>query len=191
MKLLASNTELAGNVAIDFSAKKPKITAKLNSDLLDLAELIGEKKTKPSSNTDRLFSAEPLDLTSLQLANANVDVTAKKIKTSSMLLQNTHITATLNNGNLSLNPLNSLVAGGKLSGKIGINNSGKIPALSVQVKLVGLKPNSLDKLHGKVSGAQSDILLDAEGKGKSISQIMGSLNGRLVKAYFQTISPLL
>jgi len=178
MKLLASNTELAGNVAIDFSAKKPKITAKLNSDLLDLAELIGEKKTKPSSNTDRLFSAEPLDLTSLQLANANVDVTAKKIKTSSMLLQNTHITATLNNGNLSLNPLNSLVAGGKLSGKIGINNSGKIPALSVQVKLVGLKPNSLDKLHGKVSGAQSDILLDAEGKGKSISQIMGSLNGR-------------
>lgn len=180
IELKAGNTDLSGNVTVAVLAKRPAITAKLTSTLIDLAELSGEKDQAETEKKDRLFSTDPLPLEALKSVNANISVDAKQIKTSTMELADTKLSVILKNGNLSVKPLSTLVAGGKLTGDIGLKTSGKTAALTTNLKITGLEPNQLTDLEGKLTGAKTDVNVNVKGNGASISQIMAGLNGKLL-----------
>jgi hypothetical protein len=181
-ELKASNTDLSGDVTAALGGKRPSITAKLTSKLIDLAELASdeEQAEQEKVKNERVFSSDPLAFDGLKAVNANVSINAKQINTSSMSLTDTVVTVSLKDGNLLIKPLSSLVAGGKLAGSINLNASGKSALLSTNITLLGLEPNKITDLSDKLTGAKTDLTVDVKGSGKSMSQIMSGLNGKFV-----------
>ena len=181
MKLQAGNTDLSGDLTANVSDKRPALTANLSSNSIDLVELSGgEVVAKKEAKKERVFSSDPLPLEGLRSVDANVTVNAKEIKTSSLILTRTKIVLTLNNGNLSINPLSTLVAGGTMNANIGLNASGKTAALVTDIKIKGLEPSELPQFKGKISGGKTDVTIKVKGSGNSVSQIMAGLNGKLL-----------
>jgi len=180
LTLKASNTDLSGDVTIAVLGKRPAITANLNSTLIDLAELSGDEKPANKEKSDRVFSTDPLALEALNAINVNLKLNATQIKTSSMVLADTNVTLIIKDGNLSIKPVSSSVAGGKLIANIGLNASGKTAVLLSKLTIAGLEPNQLPALEGKITGGKTDVDVDIKGNGNSVSQIMAGLNGKLV-----------
>ena len=181
MKLLLGKTDLSGDVTANLSGKTPEITANLNSKLIDLIELTGdEQQVAKEAPKERLFSSEPLPLESLKSVNANVTISAEKIKTSSLVLDSTKVGITLKNGNLIIKPLSILLAGGSMNGTLGLNASGKTATLMTDITIKGIEPSLLGDLKDKISGATTDVSIKVKGRGNSVSQIMAGLNGQLL-----------
>ena len=180
MTLKVGNTDLSGDVTVAVLGKRPAITANLMSNMIDLTELAGDEKSAKKERTDRVFSAEPLALDALKLVNANVKITAKQIKTSSLVLTDTHVAVSLKGGDLSIKPMSSSIAGGQLTGNIGINASGKSVVVDTNIKITGLEPSKVEALGGKITGGKTDVILNIKGNGNSVSKIMAGLNGKLL-----------
>jgi len=181
MKLVLGNTDLSGDVTANISGKRPAISANLSSNLIDVAELSGDEQTGGKEEPkERLFSSEPLPLEGLKSVNANVTISAEQIKTSSLVLDKTKLALSLKNGNLSIKPLTTLLAGGSLNGNIGLNASGKTAILVTDISIKGLEPSQLGDLKDKISGATTDVSIKVKGSGNSVSQIMAGLNGKLL-----------
>ncbi|MBL1321344.1 MAG: AsmA family protein [Methylophaga sp.] len=180
LKLLLGKTDLSGDVTVNISGKRPAITANLNSSMINLVDFAGEDKAKAKGRKDSLFSSKPLPLSGLKSINANVTINAKKIKTSSLVLEKTKIVATLKDGNLLLKPLSTLVSGGSLNGSINLNAGGKIASLITNLTLKGLEPSQFENLNNKISGIKTDVSINVKGNGNSVSQIMAGLNGKLL-----------
>ncbi|OUR64611.1 hypothetical protein A9Q79_04730 [Methylophaga sp. 42_25_T18] len=180
LEVKAGNTDLSGDVTVAVLAKQPAITVTLKSNLIDLAELVGDEEQAEAEKKQRLFSQEPLPLAALKSINANVSINAKQIKTSSLVLADTTVNVSLKDGNLSVKPLSTLVAGGKLAGNIALNAQGKTATLSTTLNIAGLEPNQLTDLDDKLTGAKTDVNINVKGSGESVSQIMAGLNGKLL-----------
>lgn len=176
----AGNTDLSGDVTVSALAKQPAITATLKSNLIDLTELAGDEEQAEAEKKERLFSSDPLPLEALKAINANVSIDVKQIKTSGLALADTVVKVSLKDGNLSVKPLTTLVAGGKLAGDVTLNTKGKAAVLSTNLNILGLEPNQLTDLDDKLSGAKTDVNINVKGSGESVSQIMAGLNGKLL-----------
>jgi AsmA family protein len=181
MKLQAGKTDLSGDLTAKLSGERPALTANLNSTLIDLVELSGgEVAAKEEAKKNRMFSPEPLALEGLKSADANVTINAQQIQTSSVALGKTKIVLSLQNGNLSIKPLSTLVAGGSLDGNIGFNASGKTAALVTDINIKGLEPSQLPDFKDKFSNGKTDININVKGNGQSVAAIMAGLNGKLL-----------
>lgn len=178
--LIAGNSDLSGDITANLAAKNLRITAILNANLLDLAELTGEEKKAKATNKTRVFSSAPIPLAALQSINAKLSLNAKQIKTHSMMLADTEANVSLKEGVLAIKPLSSLMAGGKLAGSIDLNARGKSAVLSTTISITGLEPNQLNRLNGKLTGAKTDVNFNVRGTGNSVSQIMANLSGKLL-----------
>jgi len=181
MKLQAGKTDLSGDITANLAGKRPALAARLSSNNIDLVELSGgETAAKKEVKKERLFSPDPLPLEALKSVNASVTINAKQIKTSSLILEKTKIVLTLKNGNLSIKPLSTLVAGGSLNGNIGLNASGKTAALVTDISIKGLELSQLEYYKGRVKGGKTDVTIKVKGSGNSVSKIMAGLNGNLL-----------
>jgi uncharacterized protein involved in outer membrane biogenesis len=178
--LIAGNSDLSGEVTANLATKHPSITATLNANLIDLAEITGDEQKEEATKNTRLFSSVPIPLDTLKSINAKLSLNAKKIKTNSMMLADTQATVSLKDGVLAIKPLSSLMAGGKLAGSIDLDASGKSAVLSTTISLTGFEPNQLNDLNGKLTGAKTDVNFNVRGSGNSVSQIMTNLNGKLL-----------
>ena len=149
--------------------------------MIDLVELSGgEVAAKEEAKKSRVFSPEPLALEGLKSADANVTINAQQIQTSSVALGKTKIVLSLQNGNLSIKPLSTLVAGGSLNGNIGLNASGKTAALVTDINIKGLEPSQLPDFKDKFTNGKTDVTINVKGNGQSVAAIMAGLNGKLL-----------
>ena len=181
MKLQAGKTDLSGDLTANLAGKRPALAANLSSNSIDLVELSGgETVAKKEAKKERVFSPDPLPLEGLKSVNANVTINAKQIKTSSLILSKTKIVLTLKNGNLSIKPLSTMVAGGSLNGNIGLNASGKTAKMVTDISIKGLELSQLEYYKGKLTGGKTDVTIKVKGSGNSVSQIMAGLNGKLL-----------
>ncbi|MDF1589485.1 MAG: AsmA family protein [Gammaproteobacteria bacterium] len=180
LALTAGNTDLSGELTANIASKRPSISAKFNSNLIDLVEFAGDEASQPAEKKDRVFSSEPLPLEALKSVNANVSINAKHIKTASMDLSDTNVTVLLKEGNLTIKPLSSVVAGGKLAGSVTLTTSGQSGTLMTNITIAGLEPNQLKDLNGKLTGAKTDVTINIAGSGDRVSQIMAGSNGTLL-----------
>jgi uncharacterized protein involved in outer membrane biogenesis len=181
LKLQAGKTDLSGDLTANLAGKRPALAAKLSSNSIDLIELSGdEADTKKEAKKERLFSPDPLPLDALKSVNANVTINASQIKTSSLILEKTRIVLTLKNGNLSIKPLSTMLAGGSLNGNIGLNATGKTAKLVTDINIKGLELSQLEYYKGRIEGAKTDITIKLNGSGNSVSKIMAGLDGKLL-----------
>lgn len=200
LKAVLGKSDLAGDVTL-VKADKPTIKANLTSNTIDLAELQGaaggntaapvsaggepkaegkiEPKPAAKSGDGRLFSDAPLPVDGLKAANADVKLTAAKIVTTSLPLQNVNVTLSLVNGKLTLNPLAADVADGRIDGNTVLDASGATPVLALNAKAKDLDLATLVKemkVEQKVTG-KANFEGVANGSGRSVRAIMAGLDG--------------
>jgi AsmA family protein len=191
------DSDMAGNIMIDYGRKKPLLTADLKSkklDFDDLAPLVGappdtdetasaeQKKTAAQlKQKDELFPDVPLKVDLLDVMDMEVKLDAKKVTAENYLpIEALAGTVTIRAGKAVVDPLNMRVAGGSVKGALSLD-SGSKPAFAaadlkmrdVDLKAFFQKSKYFDTTDGKI-GADVDI----KGQGRSLADVMGTSNGK-------------
>ena len=194
MDAMLGKSDLAGEVTL-VKADKPTVRANLTSKLIDLTELqaaagggapggaanpeAAPQSTAAGGGDGRLFSDAPLPVAGLKAANADVKLSAGKVVTKGPVLDNLTVTLALNNGKLTIKPLQADVVGGRIDSETVLDASQSQPVLSVSAKARDLDLAALAaelKINQKISGKMNFEGV-ANGQGGSVRAIMAGLNG--------------
>lgn len=177
--LTLGDTSLKGNLSADISGKVPALTAKLQSDSVNLVPFQPEPPAE-TEKVERYLSDDPLPLDGLKAANADISLDIKEVLTRQAKLENFSTRLSLNQGNLSVKPLSMNLAGGKLSGNLKLDASGNMPALALNLDGKAINIGELEQLKDKLSGGPTDMTIRFSGRGNSSQAIAGGANGKLL-----------
>jgi len=191
------DSDMAGNVTIDYGRKKPLLTADLKSknlDFDDLAPLVGAppdpKETASAEQRataqqlkkqDELFPDVPLKVDLLDVMDMEVKLDARKVTAENYLpIESLAGTVTVRGGKAVVDPLDMGVAGGSVKGSLSLDSKHKPSIATADVKMRNVdlkaffqKTKYFDTTDGKM-GADVDIA----GQGKSLAEVMGTANGK-------------
>ena len=180
-------TELKGLVEYVSDRNKPKIKMNMELEKLDLLFLskLSDQKQEKIVSTDikpeqALFSNEILDLSILDKINVDAKLNIKDIDHEVLELESLDLIATLENGMLEINRLETVnKRGEKINVKLrlDIKNENKLNLLFLTENL---KLGENDTLSKYITGANTNLKINLQGKGKSVKKIMESLNGQVI-----------
>ena len=183
--LKVGTTEIKGDVAVVTKGGKPKLTANLSSPRINAKDFHkgGEAAKAESSGAGkadgRVFSAEPLPVPDLRLADATVNLRAGEVVNDQVRMQNLVLALTLVNGRLNLKP-SATVSGGSVNIDLTLDASGQTPNLAFSLKGQKVSIGDLMKMlqdSDAIEGGPADVEVSIRGSGNSVRAIMASLNG--------------
>jgi uncharacterized protein involved in outer membrane biogenesis len=176
-------SDLKGAVDLRLGGTRPRITADLQSTLLDLDELLpkGEDKAKPPAADGRVFPADPLPLDGLKAADAEVKLAAATLRVNKMDITDLRLGVSLQAGRLIVKPLQATVADGVISGEITLGADQPVPPLGVTLNVAKLDYGKLVTSMGQKPVAEgiADVTVRMTGAGTSVRQVMAGLDGKL------------
>lgn len=200
------SSDLGGALSFDQSAAVPLLTGKVQSKLLDFADLapvIGlpppagptptkaaaakaedepapAKRSTPGGASRKVLPVATLDVTRLKAMNADVVYSASDIRHVEVLpLDKGSVHVKLSAGVLQLEPISLGIAGGTVAGSIRID-SNVMPA-SFATRL-DLRAVQLNQLFPAVETSKSSLgkisgQFDLKGRGNSLAQMLGTSSG--------------
>jgi AsmA family protein len=191
------DSDIVGEVKIDYGPEKPVLTANLvsnNLDFDDLAPLVGappdtnetasaeqKKVAAQLEQKDELFPDVPLNVNLLDVMDMEVTLDAKKVNAANYLpVDALSGTVTVRGGKAVVKPLEIAIAGGSLEGALSLDSNHKPSVAAADIKLRNLELKAFFKgsqffetTEGKL-GADIDI----SGQGKSLAEVMGTSDGK-------------
>ncbi|HEY4136389.1 MAG TPA: AsmA family protein [Alphaproteobacteria bacterium] len=178
-------SDLTGTASLDLNGARPRIAATLSAQHFDMADVIPEpeadgRPVKPRGN-DRLFSADPLDLSALRQVDGNVALNAASLMVGGFDLRDMAVVLSLDDGRLLAQPFAARLADGMLTGQSDLRVPANGPAnlaLNLQAEKLDLKALGGAFNAGDILTGQGDLLVDLKGQGGSVRALMASLNGR-------------
>lgn len=193
-----NNLDVAGNVVtgklnVNLEQAKPFITGNIESQSVNLESFSQPKKSAmrfeliSSAAAASFVPDTALDLSALNSVNAKIKLAVGKLVVNEDLsVENIELTATLNNGQLNLQPFSLRAGGGLISGQASVS------ALSNQISL-NLKGENIVlqdflkqlALHdgtsfGFKNGGKTDLKISLRGQGASVRKIIESLDGQVI-----------
>ena len=183
--LKVGTTEVKGDVAVTTKGGKPKLIANLSSPRVNAKDFHkgGDAAKSDSSGAGkgdgRVFSAEPLPVPDLRLADATVNLKAGEVVNDQVRMQNLVMALTLVNGRLNVKP-SATVSGGSVNMDLTLDASGQTPNLAFSLKGQKVSIGDLMKMlqdSDVIDGGPADVDISIRGAGSSVRAIMASLNG--------------
>lgn len=200
------SSDLSGALSFDPSAAVPMLTGKLQSRLLDFAdlapviglpppagptpvkaaaaraedELAPAKRSTPGAASRKVLPVATLDVTRLKAMNADVVYSAADIRHVQVLpLDRGSVHVRLNGGVLQLEPISLGIAGGTVAGSIRVDSNVVPAAFATRLDLRGVQ---LNQLFPAVETTRSSLgkmsgQLDLKGRGNSLAQMLGTSSG--------------
>jgi len=158
------SSDINGTLAIDTGQERPKLTATLNSQVLNLADLAaplgtdattGNKSatlaaTPQASKTKTAPAATPSDSNALLLPDADLQVArvrgmdadmtydAASIKTPKLPLKKVHFHLVLDNAKITISPLAFTLPEGQFFGSVTLNARSAVPVTDIDMQLQNL-----------------------------------------------------
>ena len=199
LKVSLKDQSAHGNLALklpESDAQPTIVNGKLDISYLDLSFLFPEEdvpaegdaqvaastpaieaKTENASvesetTSDRLFSDEPILYEQLHDYDIDLAVNAKEIRLNKSDLKDVQIVVKLKDGLLIADPISGAGGAGKINGVIRIDGQSEIPVMNVDIDILQVPMPNL--------GGKLDFDADLVGKGKSVAELMGSLNGQIL-----------
>lgn len=171
-------SDLSGSGRLVRGGERPRLTGELTSDQFDLRPFQGEAA---KSGEDRLISDTPMPLAPLQALDADIDVTAGRVISNGLVLEDLETTLALDAGKLRIDPIRAQLAGGQLEATLGLDANPSPPVLALGVQLADFRPGELPALADAdlIDAAPSDFRLQGEGAGSSPAAVAGNFNGDL------------
>jgi uncharacterized protein involved in outer membrane biogenesis len=195
LKMALGESDLGGSMEANVAGRRPKLTAALSSQKLDLRSLLpkGEGpdktagktdkpvgKTEKASKTDRIFPNDPLPLDALRQVDAAVKIQAGKVLLPQLAINNLTVEMILDDGHLAITPLKAVIGGGNLNGRIDLQPQGKVGELTALLKIDHLDVGRMLKELNKedILEGSLDVDIDLKGSGSSVAALMAGLNGK-------------
>jgi uncharacterized protein involved in outer membrane biogenesis len=197
MSGVVGDSDLAGDVRIDYGPERPQLEADLTSQLLDfddLAPLIGappdtdgeaasaeqEETAGQLAASDNLFPDMPLNFEKMTVMDMDVKLVADKVQSESYLaVSSLSGRVVIENGRAVLNPFKLGIAEGVLEGEVVLNARTEPASLSADLALQQLNVATFfkesayfDTTNGKIDG-----FVKLTGTGASLADVMGSADG--------------
>lgn len=183
LALTLDGQTVSGDATVDVAGARPMITAALMADDLDLSPYMrgdtgGGSGGGGSGGGSQGWSTEPIDLTGLKAADADVSIRAQSIKLDKGAVRDADLRARLRDGVLTITINKLQMFDGGAAGSLRIDGSG-VPAVAADLNVDSVHLLTLlasladfDRLEG--IGAAS---VDVTGQGASVDGIMNSLDG--------------
>jgi uncharacterized protein involved in outer membrane biogenesis len=196
MQGVVGNSDMHGLVVVDQREKRNLLTAKLESkslDFDDLGPLIGippntaekasaEQKQQASEmkQEGNLLPDKPMQVEKLRAMDMDVTLDAKQVKAAPYLpVKAISFNVKVDNGNAQVTKLNMAVAGGTVSGKLGLDASTDKPKATADLFLrnIELKTFFQNSKYFETTGGKVGGKVVLEGTGRSLADVMGGADG--------------
>jgi uncharacterized protein involved in outer membrane biogenesis len=201
------SSDLSGALSYDQSAATPLLSGKVQSRLLDFADLapvIGlpppagptqttgtaastassqpapVKKAKAAPSTRKVLPVATLDVTRIKAMNADVVYSASDIRHVEVLpLDKGSVHVKINAGVMQLEPISLGIAGGTVAGSIRVDANVMPAAFTTRLDVRAVQ---LNKLFPAIETSKSSLgkisgQFDLKGRGNSVAQMLGSASG--------------
>ena len=187
--LAVDDIKASGTFGADLGGAKPRVTADLSMDTLDLTALMGGDDATPSETAtlSEDWSDTPLALDSLNMANATVTIAANTIILDQITLTDALLKTRLDNGKLSAifrrdeGKPGFRVFDGNWSGDVTIDASRTVPTMRFEALADSI---AAEKMLGQLTGFDrlkgvGDVSLDLTSEGQSLKALVNGLDGRI------------
>ncbi len=191
------DSDLGGDATLDIGGTRPKLTAMLESQVIDFDDLAGfiggnpgtdegetssagqKKDAAAQRASGKLLPQTPIDLAKLRAMDADVQLKAARVESRRLPLENMAAHLKLTDGQLVLDPLDFGAAGGTLANAVHIDARGTPAAFALDMKLRQLQ---LPKLMPRAKVMQDSIgsisgNVTLKGHGDSAASVLASSNG--------------
>lgn len=179
-----AQSDLKGNAALDFRGARPNFTGVLQSNHLDLSDILADEpasEAAPAEPDDgRLFSDDPIPFDAIKTVDGDLAFDAKSFVSNSVELKDVTGRLVLADGVATLSPFRAGISGGQLVLSSVINVAGKTPAVTLRTNADGISGNDLLGLlglDGVLGGGSANLALDLNGQGASLHDLMATLGG--------------
>lgn len=191
LKIIQGENDLSGSVELNLAENRPKVTAALSAQKLDLrpyfqmnpnTEKTTKHLSKEAGKEDKIFPDRPLPLDTLRQADADVKVQAAQVLLPNFPLNSLVMDIVLKDGALTVKPLKVVLGKGSMDGHLFLQSQGKAASLTFVLKINKLDISYLTKGHKSTEGLEGnlDADIDLRAQGSSIAGLMGGLNGKTV-----------
>ncbi len=175
--LKLDDNQLTGDIGI-LQDERPKITANLQTDALDLSALGGRGEARRSDAGSNGWSTDTIDVSALGLLDADLKFSSGPINLGDVNLDTVNLTVALDTGRLvaNFNPVS--LYGGAISGDVVVNSrNGLSTRANIALSNLQLEPfltavADVDRLVG-----QADATVNVLAVGNSMDALMRSLEG--------------
>jgi len=185
LDLRLKDSDVRGQLDVDLRGDRPKITADLQSNYLDLARYFeladpARDQTEPAAMPgagpeQRLIPDLAFDLSVLALLDGSLKYQAAEMRQAGLVLENLHLTAAVRGGVLTLHPSTALLAKGQLALGGELNSGGLTLQLNLRRAAMATLAPMLDftALEGSL-----DLGADLRARGKDLRGLAAALNGK-------------
>lgn len=190
VKLRLGKSDFNGDVYIDPNTSPVRLFAKLNSDLIRIADLddsSGAKRSRPSRKkrrkaAKRIFPAEPLSFPGLEDLSARLALKANRLQFEDVTLERADFTLALRRNRILVRPARARLHGGDLTlyFKLSPLRRGMRFNIRADVKRLDLA-RLVERLgYRGLAKGRLNFSTALSGSGTSIGSMMGRLNGHLL-----------
>ncbi|MEO6823206.1 MAG: AsmA family protein [Nitrosospira sp.] len=192
-------SDLNGDVLFDTGGKRPMLRADVVSKVLDLEDLSGfmgarrgpkpedspaekqEKKASIEAQRDRMLPDEEFKVDRLRAMDADVKFTGQTIRNKNLPIEHLEAHLKIDDGLLTMDPVNFAVAGGNIITNVTVNARKEIPVAQTRVEFRKLQ---LSKLFPKIEITHSSKgviggITQLKGEGKSVGALLATSDGRV------------
>jgi len=169
-----------GDAAVNFTEDKPKLTARLGLDVLDLNQYApAPHRSADEGEGLEAWSSESIDFSPLNVIDASFNLRAARLIYGRALMSDAVIDATIANGILNAKLDKVVVYGGTASGQIVLNGKQKVPTLQASIHGDGIDGNRLLRNIGSFTwlDGRCDLALAFAATGRNQREMIASLRG--------------
>ena len=154
LKVIQGENDLSGSVELNLTENRPKVTAALSAQKLDLrpyfqvspnTEKTTKHLSKEAGKEDRIFPDHPLPLETLRQADADVKIQAAQVLLPNLPLNSLEMDMVLKDGALTVKPLKAVLGKGSMDGHLSLQSQGKVASLTMVLKINKLDISYLTK----------------------------------------------
>jgi uncharacterized protein involved in outer membrane biogenesis len=191
-----AQSDVAGQATILYAAQPPEIRAELVSKRLDLRPFEPEeaqKRETPQADTDavepakpgvakggeRIFPDDPLPYDELRKVNAEVEVRVGRFIMRNRDWSDVYAKLRLRDGRLKIDPFRADTGNGRLRGTLRVDAARRPPAVEVRFSANQVVLGELEATKDLFDGGETELHLEAKSIGRSVREIMASLDGEL------------
>ena len=184
-------SDLSGHLTLNVTGTRPAIDGVLSATAFDLSRYL-KAAAQPASlenaikkrDYQRLFSENIVNLSILNMADAQLALKVKRLRLPELELSNLDSHIKLTNGKLILQPFAFGVAGGKASGSLKLVSQPSPANLSMQLHLTDIQPAAVLPIEKGEEALIEDTQVNADlyfsGAGKSVASIMAHADGAML-----------
>lgn len=176
------NSDLSGNASLTQRGPRPKLTATVVSENVDIKDLLGMVGAAPKpQETDRVLPNEPFNLDKLRSMDMNVHFEGRRVIAPHLPLHRMDAALVMEDGRATLNPISFDMARGKVTGTATLDSRQAPPGAKVDLNISDIKLRDFfantpfaNQIEGTLAGR-----IDLTGNGHSTAEVLGHSDGQL------------